>query len=108
MIRYAAAILFVTATACGGGGAKPDTKPQPVAEDPTPIQPTVPEKPPEPPPFELALGELVIYDGAEPGFKLHADGTSEMAAKVTKQVGKGKKKKPVTTTEWKAGPTFKT
>lgn len=110
MTKLISAVLFATLVACGGGGGKDPAQPELVAQpEPAPVEPApvVEEKPPAPPPFELALGELTIYDGAEPGFKLHADGTTELGSKVTKTTGTGKKKKTTTTTEWKPGPVFK-
>jgi hypothetical protein len=109
-----ALILVASIAACGGGDTKPPVAPEPtpaVAEPtPTPEETTppvasepAPPAVPEPPPFELAIGDATVFEGtgkAEKAvFKLHADGTTESSGTKTK------KKK--TTTVWNPGPTVK-
>ncbi len=74
------ALLAVALVACGSK-SKSDT--------------TTAEQPAATDGVALKLAEVTVYDGKEPLFKLHADGTTELGTKEATEV------------KWVAGPTFK-
>ena len=89
------AICFAGATACGGKPATTTT---------TPTTPTTPTTAPAG--SVLELGEITIFDGAQPMVKIHADGSTELGGHSgSMEIKPGQ---PASTDSlpvvWKAGP----